>query len=195
MKRTSILAAAILPMIAAIGVSAAGPQSDPTVTERGFVSGGRIDIWLESGDYDIQAAAGDRIRVKWSTRYHDPKVTLNTNGNHADLTIEDTPNHDFHATIEIPARSDVRVRLTAGDLRMSGITGHKDIGCRAGDVSIHVGDPNDYAKVEASVTAGDLNAPAFNVNKGGLFRSFSWTGPGKYNLQVHMLAGDLTLTK
>jgi hypothetical protein len=45
------------------------------------------------------------------------------------------------------------------------------------------------------VTAGDLNASAFDVKKGGLFRSFSWKGPGTYKLDVRLTAGDLRLIR
>jgi hypothetical protein len=43
------------------------------------------------------------------------------------------------------------------------------------------------------VTAGDLNAPAFKAATGGLFRSIKWTGPGKYRLHIHLMAGDVNL--
>lgn len=64
---------------------------------------------------------------------------------------------------------------------------------RAGDLNIDVGRTSDYGKLEASVKAGDINARPFNVSKGGLFRSFSWQGRGRYTLHASLLAGDLTL--
>jgi hypothetical protein len=45
------------------------------------------------------------------------------------------------------------------------------------------------------VTAGDLDASAFDVKQNGLFRSFSWKGPGRYTLTVQLTAGNLRLTK
>jgi len=47
--------------------------------------------------------------------------------------------------------------------------------------------------VDASVNSGELNAAAFNVEKGGLFRSFSQSGPGKYRMHAHVGAGELDL--
>jgi hypothetical protein len=45
----------------------------------------------------------------------------------------------------------------------------------------------------ASVNSGELNARTFDVEKGGLFRSFERSGPGKYRLHAHVGAGELDL--
>jgi hypothetical protein len=76
---------------------------------------------------------------------------------------------------------------------MAGIKGDKDIEANAGNLSISVGSSSDWDEVDASVTAGDLHAPAFQAATGGLFRSFKWKGPGKYRLHVHLTAGDINL--
>ena len=64
----------------------------------------------------------------------------------------------------------------------------------AGDLEIEVGDAKSYRHADASLLAGDLSAPAFDVDKGGLFRSFRKSNPdGKYVLHAHVGAGDITL--
>ena len=83
--------------------------------------------------------------------------------------------------------------LTAGDLTVDGIEGNKDIESHAGDLTIDVGRAEDYSHVDAALWAGDLEAPPFNVSKGGLFRSFDWKGGGAYTLHAHLKAGDLRL--
>jgi hypothetical protein len=167
-------------------------QGSGSPAEKDFVSGGKVKITLESGDYDIQASADNRIHVRWNEASR-TRVKLTTNGNSADLRVESTPHNNFHATIEVPALTDLRIRLTAGDLRVSGIKGDKDIEARAGDLNLSVGSSSDWGDVNASVTAGDINAAPFGGSKGGLFRSFNWTGPGKYRLHVHLMAGDVNL--
>ena len=117
---------------------------------------------------------------------------MEIHGKTAVLTTGGDTNH-VHFTIDVPARSDIDVDLTAGDLEVRGIEGNKRIESWAGDVSIEVGRPEQYRSVNASVRAGDLNARPFNVSKGGLMRSFSWTGQGNYSLAVKLFAGDLTL--
>ncbi len=158
-----------------------------------FVSDGKIEITLESGGYDIKPSADNRIRVRWNeVSGKGVKVNLTANGKFAELRVENTP-HNFHATIEVPAMADLRIRLTAGALTVNGIRGDKDIESNAGDVIVDVGKSSDWSQVDASVTAGDLSAPVFDANKGGLFRSLHWRGPGKYRLHVSLMAGSLNL--
>lgn len=178
-------------LIAPVSLSAQNPGSP---AEKDFVSGGKIEMTLESGDYHIRASSDDRIHVRWNeASAKGVRVKLTANGKSAELHVENTPHNNFHATIEVPAVTDVRVRLTAGNLEMAPIKGDKDIEANAGDLNISVGSSNDWDEVDASVTAGDLHAPAFHAAKGGLFRSLKWKGPGKYRLHVHLTAGDIRL--
>jgi len=80
-------------------------------------------------------------------------------------------------------------------LRIGEISGNKDLSLRAGNLDVKINDPADYARVEASVNAGDLHTPAFGGSTGGLFRSFKWTGKGKYILRAHLMAGEVNLWK
>ena len=41
------------------------------------------------------------------------------------------------------------------------------------------------------LTAGSLDLTAFDVNKGGLFRSFHENGSGKYRLHAHVTTGEI----
>jgi hypothetical protein len=173
-------------------VAQAFAQSTGSPGEKDFVSGGRIEMTLESGDYDIRASSDNRIHVRWNEASR-ARVKLTTNGKSASLRVENTPNNDFHATIEVPALTDLRIRLTAGDMSVSGIKGDKDIEINAGDLNMSVGNSSDWGYVDASVTAGDIHAPAFKEATGGLFRSLHSTGPGKYRLHVHLMAGDVNL--
>jgi hypothetical protein len=168
-------------------------QSKPNSNEKPFVSGGRIVMYLEGGDYEVRAAADNRIRVMLSGNIGKTKVEINTNGTHADVTVKDTPHNNFHATIEVPKAADLGIRLSAGNLIVAAVTGNKDIESHAGNAEISVGDPNDYSSVDASVKAGNIDADAFGGSKSGLFRHFKWSGRGKYTLQAHLGAGNLEL--
>ena len=55
-----------------------------------------------------------------------------------------------------PARTHLAVNCHGGRLEIEGIRGDKTVYLKAGDLKIDVGDPADYAEVEASVKAGDL---------------------------------------
>jgi hypothetical protein len=168
-------------------------QSKANSSEKPFVYGGRIVMYLEAGDYEVQPAADNHIRVTLSGNVGNTKVELNTNGTHADVTVKDTPHNNFHATIEVPKTADLSIRLSAGNLIVAAITGNKDIQSHAGNAEISVGDPNDYSSVDASVKAGNIDADAFGGSKSGLFRHFKWSGRGKYTLQAHLGAGNLEL--
>jgi len=197
--KTAIAAAALLlvgisPMPMSLVTQTLLAQSTGSPAEKDFVSGGKIEMTLESGDYEIRASADNRIHVRWNeASSKGVRVRITTNGKSADLRVENTPNNNFHAIIEVPALADVRLRLTAGNVEMAGIKGDKDIQANAGNLNIYVGSSSDWGDVDASVTAGDVNAPAFKEAKGGLFRSFKWKGPGKYRLHAHLMAGDVNL--
>jgi hypothetical protein len=194
MVKTAISMSALLVAVLALMPVNLRSQTSGSPAEKDFVSGGKVEITLESGDYNIRASADNRIHVRWNEASgKSVKVKLTTNGKSAELRVENTPNKNFHATIEVPALTDLRIRLTAGDMSVAGIKGDKDIEANAGDLNISVGSSSDWGEVDASVTAGDLNAPAFQAAKGGLFRSLNWKGPGKYRLHVRLRAGDVNL--
>jgi len=163
--------------------------------DKPFVSGGTVNMALESGEYEIVPAADNHIRVILSGNIGSTVADVTTANNHADIKVSKTPNHgNFHATIQVPKNSDLVLRLTAGDLTVGAIAGSKDVETNAGDVKIEVGKADDYASVDASVKIGDLSAGPFGGKKEGFIgQSVNWTGKGKYKLRARLLAGDLKL--
>lgn len=196
--KTPLLAAAAALTVLAVSTGAA-PAFQNTFgqpIDKAFAKGGVVRMRLAAGDYKITGAPDDKIRVEWRADRAEQAATLK-----ADAEIKGTTavistggfKNGIHFTISLPARSDIDIDLSAGDLDLRGIEGNKRIDTWAGDVTIEVGQPDLYRRVDASVRAGDLNARPFNVSKGGLMRSFSWTGKGPYTLAVKLFAGDLTL--
>ena len=164
--------------------------------ERPFPAGGRIAMDLSAGEYRIEASQEDKIRVSWTSeerRRRRPMIQAEVHGNEAKL-VTDGPSRRFHVRIEVPRRSDLHVRLTAGDLALRGVEGDKDVELHAGELDIDVVRPEDYRRVEATVWAGELQAAPFNVMKEGLFRSFTVSGQGKYRFRAHLKAGELRLS-
>jgi len=164
--------------------------------DKPFAKGGTIRMRLAAGGYRIDGSRDDKIRIEWRADRAEQAVNLKAEaeirGTTAVISTGGFKN-GIHFKIEIPARSDIDIDMSAGDLEVRGIEGNKKIETWAGDVNVEVGQPNQYRMVEASVRAGDLNARPFNVSKGGLMRSFSWKGSGPYSLAVKLFAGDLTL--
>jgi hypothetical protein len=195
MKPAFVQAAVRVAIFVAVFQVACGLQAQTagSPVEKDFVSGGKVEMTLESGDYEIRPSSDNRIHVRWNEADKGVAVKLTTNGKSADLRVENTPHNHFHAKIEVPAATDLRIRMTAGDLTVGEIKGDKDIEMNAGDLRVSVGNANEWREVDASVTAGDLNASPFQARTGGLFRSIKWKGPGKYRLYIHLMAGDVNL--
>jgi hypothetical protein len=196
--RSALIASIFGVLLAALpaGQSGSPPPRLSDALERAFAPGGRIHMNLSAGDYRISGAKENRIHVSWKVRDAGDlprvRVQADVKGSEATL-VTDGVRNGFEVEIEVPTRSGLHVRLSAGDLTVEGVDGNKDIESHAGDLTIDVGRAEDYSRVDASLWAGDLEAPPFNVSKGGLFRSFDWKGSGPYTLHAHLKAGDLRL--
>jgi hypothetical protein len=164
--------------------------------ETAFAAGGQVNVHVCPGSITVKGTDANVVRVTYDkARYpdNDIKVRLETVPGDAIVRITGCTHNNFELTIEMPKSSDLFLRMFAGELKIAGITGSKDVQVHAGDVTIDVGAAADYRHVDASVMTGDLEAPAFNVSKSGLFRSFARDGDGKYKLHAHVGAGDLNL--
>lgn len=179
-----------------VGSVPASQSTTGVPIDKAFAPGGTITMKLAAGDYQISGRSDQKIRVAWRVDHAEDasrvKAEADIRGTTALVATTGVKN-GMHFTIDVPARSDIDVDLSAGDLEIRGIEGSKKVGSWAGDVSIDVGKAEQYREVEVSVRAGDLSAKPFNVMQGGLMRGFKWSGQGRYVLQVKLFAGDLTL--
>jgi hypothetical protein len=180
-------------------VLVSGVRAQYGVNETAFVSGGRIEMQLGAGSYTIRPASGSHIRVTIGSESGRARVALTANATRATVSVTETPSTSFQATIEVPKTSDLIVRSSGGNLVVMGITGNKDIDSVAGTAEISIGDANEYASMEATVKAGDLNVGAFAGAKTedsfGLLHRASWSGKGRYTLRASLGAGNLVLRK
>lgn len=154
-----------------------------------------LSIELGSGDYQIIPSESDSITVIYREDMpKQRKIEVQIGSGHGQNYLKIAgPKSKFHAVIEVPRKTDLRVRMTAGDLHVGQVEGNKDIEMRAGTLELSEIRPQDYAQADFSVQIGDLNAPSFNASKAGLSRSLHTYGSGKYNLHAHVGVGDLTL--
>ncbi len=199
MKR---LAFALSFLFLATGLGVAQNRVDATEVgqdnfDADFPSGGQLRLHIRSSDLRIIGSDENRIKIRYwgknAAQARDVKVSLKTVGNTADLRVHGGPHYDFRIEIFVPRTSDLYLRMPAGDAEVKGIVGNKDVEIHAGDLTLAVGAPEEYAIADASVLAGDLDAGPFGISKDGLFRSFHKQGAGKYKLHAHVGAGDLTL--
>lgn len=161
--------------------------------EANFVSGGRIRMDLCSSGIEITGTDERTVRVSYYPQRESVHVRLQISGDRADLRLTGCPHNNFKARIEIPKSSALYVRMMAGQLDVQDVTGDKDIELSFGQLNLDVGKAEQYARVDASVNSGQIEASAFEVSKGGLFRSFDQRGPGKYRLHAHVGAGQVDL--
>jgi hypothetical protein len=165
--------------------------------EADFPSGGQLSLHIRSAEIHIVGSDDNKIAVRIGGREGsnstDMKARFERSDNSGELHVSGGPHNELTITVHVPKNSNLVVRIPAGDVEVQGITGDKDIELHAGDLKIGVGAAADYARVEASVTTGEIDAEPFGENHGGLFRSFEKSGSGKYKLVAHVGAGDLTL--
>ena len=201
----------LLSLVLSAGVSGAargagdGSQaSSKTVTtkvgephfEAPLPSGVPLRLYVRSGDIHVLGSDDSKISVDISgktQKLDDVKHRLAILDSSAEFHLSGGPRNDVQITIHLPKNCDLYLRVPAGDVSVEGISGNKDIELHAGDLSIHVGNPDEYSQVDASVNAGDVEASPFGESHSGLFRSFKKSGAGKYKLHAHVGAGDLTL--
>jgi len=183
-------------LLSAVLVSAQDAKVDElgkSPVETKFVSGGRIRMDLCSSGIEIVGTDDSAVRVSYHPERDNVRVRLQISGDHADLRLTGCPHNNFQARIEIPKSSALYVRMMAGQLDVRDVTGDKDVELSFGQLNVDVGKTEQYARVDASVNSGQLEASAFAVSKGGLFRSFDQKGPGRYRVHAHVGAGQLEL--
>lgn len=189
-------------MLAASGL-AIGQQSR-AVAEKGkerfempFAAGAKLKLNVRSGEVRISGTDSEKVAVHFAGRnggeVEDVRVEFRESGDVGTMKISGGPRNEFAICIEVPRRTDLFVRMPFGELDLDEIHGNKNIELHAGEVNIAIGDPRDYARIEASVYTGEINAAALSVSKGGLFRSYQRDGPGKYKLYAHIGSGELNL--
>ena len=165
--------------------------------ETDFVPGGRVQLDVRSGHVRISGSDSNKISIHYEGRHGDDVgnvvVRCKKMGSSARVDISGGPRNEFQICIEIPRETELQVRMPFGDLNIDKVHGGKNVELHAGQLTMAMGDPKDYAQIEASVLTGELNLSALGVDKGGLFRSYKKDGPGKYRLYAHVGSGELDL--
>jgi hypothetical protein len=168
-----------------------------TSTQKKFVSGGTIRLHLEAGGYTVTSGDSENIvvtcRAQTDEQLRRVKIEIRPAAASADVYVSDTPHNNFRVTIEVPRRSNLWARLSAGELIIESVDGDKNVEARAGRIQIDIPHPEQYGHRDASLLTGSIQSSAFNVSKGGLFRSFEQDGPGKYRLHAHLMTGEIDL--
>src|SRR5262249_53783054 len=70
--------------------------------DKAFVAGGKVDIHLDAGDYEVRAAPDNHVRVTMTGKTGNATVDVAIAGSHADVTVRDTSHTNFKCVIEVP---------------------------------------------------------------------------------------------
>lgn len=160
--------------------------------------GASLSIHSRSAGIEIVGTDQALIRVSCTLEHPEEArdVSLRVSGDEhvASLQVRGGPSNNLHIRIEVPRKTNLKVEMPAGEIKLSQVTGDKLIELHAGDVSLTGLVAADYRRANGSVGIGDLHAPAFNVAKDGFFRSFSTENSGgEYRLSVHVTTGSISL--
>jgi hypothetical protein len=96
--------------------------------------------------------------------------------------------------IEVPRKTNLGLEMAAGDVKVAGVVGDKDLTLRAGAITISSVHASNYKDIDASVAIGQVNISPDGETKGGFFRDFRKQNPdGEYRLHAHVTTGNIVL--
>ena len=187
----------------ALGLAANAQTVEKTVNlkdqifETSLISSATLRLHLHDGDFRVVGADTDVLTVQAEGKHLDQarkvRIKEERNGDTLDLTLSHVPKNELQVTITIPRNTHLYARMRGGDLSVDGVVGNKDLALTAGDLNLGVGDPSQYAHVDLKVKFGDISGRQFGDPKGEIGNSVLTDGPGQYQLQAHVFAGDLML--
>ena len=203
MNRISRLLGVFFVLASGLATSALAQSLEKTVNlkdqvfETNLASGATLRLHLHDGDFRVVGADTDGLTVRAEGKHLDQarkiKIQEVRDGDTLDLTLSHVPKNELQVTITIPRNTHLYARMRGGDLTVDGVSGNKDLALTGGDLTVGVGDPAEYAHVDLQVKFGDISGSQFGSPKGTVGNSVLADGPGQYQLQAHVFAGDLML--
>ncbi|HEX5233827.1 MAG TPA: hypothetical protein VFW25_00710 [Silvibacterium sp.] len=124
--------------------------------------------------------AGDRATVDiQGPKVHEHCVSCYTNRN---------------IIVFVPQQTAIKLQVEIGDVTIKSVKGDKQIRLGIGDLSIGIGDQNEYSRIDLSTRIGDLDDPVYHSEPHGFLGKSETVGrEGRYHLRAHVGIGDLKL--
>jgi hypothetical protein len=139
-----------------------------------------LRLHLHDGSFRVIGGDSDTISIhvdgKNVQQAKNIKIRLKRTNGTVDLKLSHVPKNELQVTITIPASTDLYARMRGGDLSVDGVRGNKDIKLTGGDLTIQVGNPEEYSQVDLSVRFGDVSGTQFGDPKGWLGNSATKLG-------------------
>jgi hypothetical protein len=177
------------------------PQENTILPPQGFetqfAGGATLRLHLHAGDFRVVGSDSDKLSIHVAGKNIDQarniKIQWKRSGTDVDLKLSHVPKNELQVTIAIPRSTNLYTRMHGGDLSVQDVVGDKDLELTGGDLTIQVGNADDYSHVDLSVKFGDISGTQFGDPKGWVGNSLQKDGTGKYKLHAHVMAGDLLL--
>ena len=161
-------------------------------------------LMIDSKPAGLQIVGTDQEAIHVSCTVSNEDVARNVDLHYAPttdggrLSIKGTHlehgNNGLEIRIEVPRRTNLSVRMFAGEVKVEEVKGDKDIEIGAGQITISSIHAGDYRSLDTSVSIGEIQARAFGTDKGGFFRSFHRNNAsGDYRLHAHVTTGEIDL--
>lgn len=165
--------------------------------EANLPSGANLRLHLHNGDFRVVGGDSEKISIHVEGKNvelaRNIKIQLKRSARAVDLKLSHVPKNELQVTIQIPKSTNLYARMRGGDLSVEGVAGDKDLELTGGDLTIQVGNPEDYSHVDLSVRFGDVSGTQFGDPKGWLGNSVRKDGNGRYRLHAHVMSGDLVI--
>ena len=161
-----------------------------------IADGARLDIQLRFGDMKVLLSNDSRLSITYVTHSNRDDFSRKVEArflvtpNDAALKLNAPRGGSVDVELRVPARSNLHVRLSAGDVSIDPVEGSLDVETRAGDIRIKLPEKLDLGLVDASTHAGDVNAP-FGKPHGWIGSKLDYNGGGRYRIHAHTFAGDI----
>lgn len=180
--------------------SALAQNSATCATPASFPARSGMTLTIESRSGEVDIVGSDQLGVRVSCTLDDQDragevhIQFEQTGDFARLKLHGGPSNNVHIRIEMPRRTDLRLRVPAGEVKVDQVSGNKDIDLNAGEIVVSNVNGKEYRTVNATVDVGAVSASAFGVGKGGFFRNFSKDSPGgQFRLRAHLISGNVQL--
>ncbi len=165
-----------------------------------IADGAKLDVQLRFGDLRVVSTNNSQLSIRYTTHSNHASFSRKVEArflvtpNDATLKLNAPHTGSVDVELRVPARSNLHVRVSAGDISLDAVEGSVDAETRAGDIRIKLPEHADLGLVDASTHAGDVNAP-FGKTHGWIGNSLEYNGGGKYRIHAHTFAGDIDLVE
>lgn len=184
------------------------PMPGALVLSQGMPAGGTLVLTVNVGDLRIVPNTdGNRLRIE--VRSDAPTEEerswvkqFQVAGDRATVEIRAPKDHKNcvscyagrDITVYVPQQTAVKLQVEVGDVSIHGIRGDKQIHLGVGDLSIGIGDLNEYHQVDLSTRIGDVDDAVYHSHSQGfLGKAASIARQGRYHLRADVGIGDLKL--